>query len=108
MLSIIVLLNVVVDPCFQSVTVLLNVAIVMEKTVREGSVANSIELSQTGRQSAHSNRGSQWSLNDPAAIVTAPPIAEEGSIRSGLEDVKEVNTEGKCHHFNNTLFILHR
>lgn len=67
----------------------------VEKPVREGSVANSTDMSLTGRQSAHSHRGSQWSLNEPPAIVTAPPIAEEGSIRSGLDEVPEGVDEGK-------------
>ena len=44
-------------------------------------------VSQTGRQSSHSHKGSQWSLNEPQLVQQpATPIQEEGSVHSGLNE----------------------
>eukprot|EP00057_Strongylocentrotus_purpuratus_P006394 XP_011660868.1 PREDICTED: dynein beta chain, flagellar outer arm [Strongylocentrotus purpuratus] len=64
--------------------------------VDNSAADNSTVVSQTGRQSSHSYRGSQWSLNELAIPQPATPIQEEGSIHSVInEEASDVTGEIK-------------
>lgn len=72
--------------CLNFLIISLFLLLPANNNVDNSAADNSTVVSQTGRQSSHSYRGSQWSLNELAIPQPATPIQEEGSIHSVINE----------------------